>query len=146
MNIDAGLLSVVLAAAVAGKTVAQDLMPEKMAKVIMILADATVPGMDAKIIKIKEVLNIKDGDGFVAEIMAAGEGVSEDDLVGVRAMLLNASQKVNFVWLVKKSMGGVFEAMRILRVRRLRLRSPGRKLMDWILKNGLILKWSRNRN
>jgi hypothetical protein len=48
--------------------------------------------------RVKNLLRIKDGAGLMAEMMPAGTGITDEDLVSYRVALMNPMQRVSLIW------------------------------------------------
>lgn len=98
-------------AAVAGKITHynESLLPT--AEILKTIANAAETPLAAFVSKVKKLLNVRDGAGLMAEMMPAGAGVADEDLVSYRAALMNPMQRVALLWMTDASQKATFEAL-----------------------------------
>jgi len=88
----------IVVAALAGKIIRNDESLEVVAQMLKEITLTTETPLAEFVAQVKTVLDIHDGMGAMAEMMEAGEGVGDEDLMSYRAALMNKMQHVNLLW------------------------------------------------
>jgi hypothetical protein len=109
-NADLAQKAEVVIAVVSGKIVRENMPGAQLAVMLKAIADVTETPLAGFVSKVKQILNIKDGAGLMAEMMPAGAGVTKEDRMSDRAILMNSMQRVTKLWVTDAANKAKFES------------------------------------
>jgi hypothetical protein len=91
----------IVVAAVTGKIASGELRSEQMAEVLKNIALVRQTPLAKWVPVVNKLLNIKDGAGLAVDLLEAGQGISQEELISYLAILADPNQRKALFWVIR---------------------------------------------